>query len=206
MKSVARAFLRYVMVLTLLLSFGVPAASGVGAEDYVVFRVDACSSGSEYAFFLTEQGADVDSMSGSGLYYIDQLRANASEMLVAVLLPGFSACDAYAGGDFSNGAASPRRLGTYIASRTPEQLIEIEESAFEGSDFTHMILGNGVETIGPRAFANCESLAYVFVPDSVQTIAEDAFSGCGELVIGCFSGTAAESYANQNGIPCRTLG
>lgn len=206
MRSVTRAFLRYVLILTLLLSIGAQATCCAETVDCVVFKIDACVAGNEYAFFLTERGASVNSLSGADLYYIDQLKASASEMLVAVVLPDFTGCDAYAGGVFSGDAASPRKLGSYIASRTPEQLQEIEESAFEGSAFTHVILGGNVQTIGSRAFANCAALAYVYVPSSVQSIAADAFSGSNGVIIGCFSGSCAEAFAQQNGIPYKTLG
>ena len=206
MKRMTRISLRIVLVLALLLSIGAQVAGSADARDCAVFKVDACVAGNDYAFFLTKHGASPSSLSGADLYYIDQLNADGANMLVAVVLPGFTTCDAYASGTFSNDAASPRKLGSYVASSTPDQLEDIPESAFEGSAFTHMILGNKVKTIGSRAFANCTALAYIYVPSSVQTIAADAFSGSSKVIIGCISGSAAETFAKNNNIPYKTLG
>ncbi len=211
MKSMAKTFIQYALVLTLLLSVGAQAESSANAKDYAVFRIDKCNPGSQYAFFLTEHGADINSLSGDSLYYIDQLNANVSEILVAVVFPDITAFDAYVGGVFSDASASPRKLGEYTAAKLPEQMVEIGASAFEGGAFTHVILGGKVKTIGSRAFANCSALVYIYIPESTKTIAPDVFfdddtnGNRKSVVIGCSSGSAAWNFAKENGIPCKTL-
>ncbi len=213
MRSAVRVFLQLVLALTLLLSVGARAEGGADPGDTAVFKIDNCVPGSQYTIFVIKQDAGIGSLSGDSLYYIDQLKANASEMLVAVVLPGAAACDAYAGGVFADDSASPRKLGSFTAARVPGLLEEIGVSAFEGSAFTHVILGEKVKAIGSRAFADCEALVYVYLPPSVESIEPDAFViGDGEdarnnpnLVIGCRSPSYAEAFAAEYGIPCETV-
>ena len=65
-------------------------------------------------------------------------------------------------------------------------------------------LPNTVTTIGSSAFAFCESLEYIYIPESVTEIIDGtygAFEGCESLTIHGKSGSAAESYAKENNIP-----
>ena len=59
----------------------------------------------------------------------------------------------------------------------PGNLVTIGEGAFEGGRFERVIVPEGCESIGPRAFANCEKLVIIQIPDSVTYIAGDAFEG-----------------------------
>ena len=84
----------------------------------------------------------------------------------------------------------------------PENLKEIEESAFEGSiAFGEAILPDGVETIGSRAFAECSRLVAVYMPDSVTAVAANAFVGSNNVVLICESNNKAAQFARENGIP-----
>ena len=65
----------------------------------------------------------------------------------------------------------------------PARLKTIEEEAFSGAAFEAVIIPDGCESIGSRAFANCPNLVYVRIPASVMYIAEDAFEGCDQVVI-----------------------
>ena len=65
----------------------------------------------------------------------------------------------------------------------PANLKTIEAEAFAGSICETVIVPEGCESIGARAFANCKNLTYIRIPTSVKTIAEDAFEGCGEVEI-----------------------
>lgn len=57
-----------------------------------------------------------------------------------------------------------------------------------------------VREIGAGAFQGCVGLRKITVPRSVVTIGDDAFKYCTGLVIYGYSGSAAQSYANDNGI------
>lgn len=61
--------------------------------------------------------------------------------------------------------------------------------------------GFPVTTIGERAFQNCSQLRSVLIPDSVESIAGNAFDGCDDIVIYCAKNSYAEQYATDNGIP-----
>ena len=58
---------------------------------------------------------------------------------------------------------------------------EIGESAFAGSGVETVILKNGVEVIGVKAFKSCSELKTIEIPDSVKTISAYAFSYCSSL-------------------------
>lgn len=57
----------------------------------------------------------------------------------------------------------------------PDALIEIEESAFEGTAADIIILSENVRTIGDGSFANNASLKAIYVPESVIAIGKNAF-------------------------------
>ena len=57
----------------------------------------------------------------------------------------------------------------------------------------------GLETIGPKAFAGCTVLAYIYIPATVTEIADDAFEGCGSITIWGAAGSKAEEYALRKG-------
>ena len=82
----------------------------------------------------------------------------------------------------------------------PDSLTTIEAEAFEGGAFRYVQLPEGAIMIGSRAFADCPSLAYIYIPEETGTIAVDAFSGVSGLTILGRSGSYAEFYAQRNGI------
>ncbi len=206
MNRAAGSVLSFALALTLALFVGIQTAGAVDGKDYAVFRVSECTPGEGYFLMLTERGVGTAGLHDGDLFYhVDQLTADASEMLVAVVFPDFTSCDAYVGGVFSDGSASPRKLGTYRASRMPDQLAAIGDGAFMGSAFTHVILGERVTSIGHNAFADCPKLTYVYLPDSVTSIENDAFAGSDKVVIGCSSGSKAKEFAENNGISCKVL-
>ena len=49
------------------------------------------------------------------------------------------------------------------------------------SNVKQVIIGDGVTTIGKRAFSGCSSLTSVTIPNSVRTIGSSAFSNCRAL-------------------------
>ena len=63
----------------------------------------------------------------------------------------------------------------------PSTVKYIGDRAFERSAITSINIGDGVTSIGLRAFAECTSLSSLTIPDNVVTIGSYAFSGCTAL-------------------------
>lgn len=79
--------------------------------------------------------------------------------------------------------------------RLPANLTEIKAEAFMNDNkIKEIILGNKVKTIGSKAFANMTVLEYITIPDSVTSIADDAFSGSSPT-IRCKQNSYAYNYA-----------
>ena len=96
---------------------------------------------------------------------------------------------------------------TLISVTIPDSVTSIERDAFAGcTGLTNLTIGNGVTSIGHWAFVSCTSLTSVTIPASVSTIAETAFGWYsyfsqrvpGFTIYG-YNGTAAQSYAEENG-------
>lgn len=88
----------------------------------------------------------------------------------------------------------------------PAGLTTLDEEAFSGCYFYYVDCPNGLETIGPRAFAGSPLLTEIYIPASVTSIADDAFTGCSSLYwIDGYTGTAAETFANEHGYAFNAL-
>ena len=90
---------------------------------------------------------------------------------------------------------------TEFAFIAPADLTTLEERAFENADFSSADLTTApVSVIGKLAFADNDNLRFVRIPDSVRSIAEDAFSGCPNVIIVCSSNSEAADFARSNGL------
>lgn len=86
--------------------------------------------------------------------------------------------------------------------RTSSLITGIAGGAFyDRQDITKVTISYGCNWIGSNAFNQMHSLECVVIPDSVTSIEDNAFAGCGEnLCIVCGSGSYAEQYAKDNGL------
>lgn len=86
-----------------------------------------------------------------------------------------------------------------------EKTKTIEKSAFQGCSSLYAVeLSEGLETIETLAFGYCDNLKSITIPASVTSIYMGAFFGCPEdFVIYGEAGSAAEAYANSEGIEFR---
>ena len=83
----------------------------------------------------------------------------------------------------------------------PKATEAIEEDAFQGAAFESADLsGARLTSIGSGAFRGLASLTRAKIPSGVTAIADNAFAGCGNLVILCEYGSAAHDYAERKGI------
>ena len=86
--------------------------------------------------------------------------------------------------------------------KLPAFLKEIGEEAFAGCSEESVIVPDGCETIGARAFADSANLRTITIPASVTSIAADAFDGCAGLTIRTPKGSYASRYAAAHGFGC----
>jgi hypothetical protein len=99
---------------------------------------------------------------------------------------------------------------TLITSHTPDLILPaslktIEDEAFSGGAFTYVVLPDGAEVIGWRAFADCPKLAYIYIPSSVKSIDENAFDGVEDLTIFGAPDSDASEYASLHGFAFKAL-
>ena len=84
----------------------------------------------------------------------------------------------------------------------PAGVTRIEDGVFAYNQLTSVTIPTGVTRIGGRAFEG-NNLTSVIIPDSVTSIGRDAFAdnqtNPADLTIKGVIGSAAETYANQNG-------
>ena len=68
-----------------------------------------------------------------------------------------------------------------------------------GADITQALIQEGVAGIGAYAFNGCSRLNYIFIPDSVTQIADNAFTGCEDLTVRSSAEAYAHTWALQHG-------
>ena len=78
----------------------------------------------------------------------------------------------------------------------PAMLKIIESEAFLNAPMVSVRCPDGLTTIGSRAFAGCDHLRDIYLPD----IAEDAFANVPQLTIHTPAGSIAEKWAKKQGI------
>ena len=87
----------------------------------------------------------------------------------------------------------------------PSNLKRIEEEAFlRNVSIQRISIPDGTLYIGTRAFAD-SNLLEIELPNSLEYIASDAFSGCEELVAYVEEGSYAQGYCEQNGIDYKPM-
>ena len=79
----------------------------------------------------------------------------------------------------------------------------VAEEAFMGCSAVQITIENGTSAIGSGAFADCGRLRLVIIPDSVTSIAENAFDGTPSPVLMCSEGNQSViDYAERHGLLC----
>ncbi|MBR1384228.1 MAG: leucine-rich repeat domain-containing protein [Ruminococcus sp.] len=88
----------------------------------------------------------------------------------------------------------------------PDHITLIDDDAFAYcTNLTTVKIPNSVTKIHVRAFVGCTDLKSITIPSSVTYIGSETFDECPNVTIECFSGSAAEAYAKENGIKYRLL-
>lgn len=84
----------------------------------------------------------------------------------------------------------------------PAALKEIGEGAFENTAAESVIIPEGTESIGDRAFADNEALRTVLIPESVAFIGEHSFDGSMSVTIQAEEGSYAVAWAQEHQVAC----
>ena len=82
----------------------------------------------------------------------------------------------------------------------PDGTVTIEDEAFYGGAFTFVVLPDATEQISSLAFAACENLQYIYIPNDEVSIAADAFQNDSGITLICHEGSNAYEFANRHGI------
>lgn len=83
----------------------------------------------------------------------------------------------------------------------PDGVTEIAEYAFRFQPFINSVtIPDSVTKIGTEAFRGCNFMQKVYVPSSVTEFGVDVFAEDMEIVIHCEEGSAAQAYAEANGV------
>jgi hypothetical protein len=84
----------------------------------------------------------------------------------------------------------------------PNGVTSIGDDAFSDCErLINVIIPNSVTSIGEDAFWGCENLISITIPTSVTSIGSVAFCWCANLTIYGYTGSYAETYAKECGIP-----
>ena len=135
--------------------------------------------------------------------------------LLCLLTPAMVQGEAFNSGDFKctlleDGSAEIKKYsGKASVLEIPAQLdgcavTSIAKQAFTYcNSLTQVIIPDSVTSIEDGAFYSCDALSEVAIPVSVTSIGADAFGDCPLLTLTVFPGSFAETFAQENGIPCK---
>ena len=84
--------------------------------------------------------------------------------------------------------------------RFPASLKTVGDNAFSGTVIEKAVFQSELETVGSSAFANTRNLTDVYLPSSVEYIAENAFERSDALTIHGAEGSYAQQWAQAHGI------
>lgn len=98
---------------------------------------------------------------------------------------------------------------------TPKNLLTIYRNAFRGCrNISSVAMHDGLQDIGECAFADCDNLKSVMIPESVMWMYEhclgyrvngEDFEKYDNFIIYCYENSSAEEYASGNEIKYRTV-
>ncbi len=158
------------------LLFYTPKADNPGADSFTYKAYDGKAYSNTAAVSITVQD-----------YPVGLIVSNFSD---GVSIDGFSAPS-----DFGGHLSIPATIGG-------KNVLKIGTDAFKGcAALTSVKLPGSVTAVARGAFLGCVNLAAVLIPNSVTSIADNVFEGLANGSIYCTSGSYAETYASNHGLP-----
>ena len=95
---------------------------------------------------------------------------------------------------------------TVVFNERTYRVTSIGKEAFAFCDpLTSITIPNSVKSIGWKAFLDCESLKEICIPNSVTSIGRHAFDGCDSLLSFTYQGTLAQWKKIKLGYSWKTL-
>ena len=95
---------------------------------------------------------------------------------------------------------------TVVFNERTYRVTSIGKEAFAFCDpLTSITIPDSVKSIGWKAFLDCESLKEICIPNSVKSIRRLAFDGCGSLLSFTYQGTLAQWKKIKLGYSWKTL-
>lgn len=82
----------------------------------------------------------------------------------------------------------------------PASVRTIKSEAFLSTTAEEIVLPEGVEVIGSRAFADSDALRLINLPASLTSIAEDAFENSGSVCLICAENSVGQRFAESSGL------
>ncbi|MDD6975961.1 MAG: leucine-rich repeat domain-containing protein [Bacteroidales bacterium] len=166
--------LQRVTIPSSVTSIGYRAFYGCGGDLYINCNIPSYISsnspfdGSKFTSFVIGEG--VTSIGYGAISYCSRLQSVTIPSSVTSI--SSSAFNGF-GGDL------------YVNCNIPSYRYHNESPFFKGN-FTSLVIGEGVTSIGANAFYHCSSLQSVTIPSSVTSIGFSAFPGCGgDLYVNC---------------------
>lgn len=212
------------LTITLLAAAGVFSAA---ADGYLLYA--------GYSFSLNDRLATIHSYEGSGELYIppsvwgytvvgiedfaffgrddfDSLVLRESNGLTTIGSNAFYGCSGITRAELPpkteslGDCAFQYCTSLKTADCSAARITAIQRQTFYGgTSLEQAALPEGLQSIGDRAFGSCTALGYLEIPRSVTEIADTAFSGDDNLVLGVWLDSYAHTFAKENGCAYRLL-
>lgn len=87
-----------------------------------------------------------------------------------------------------------------IGEYTIDGVTSVRRNAFYNTSLSKIVISDSVKTLCDRSFYGSASLEYVLIPESVTAFGYDIFGQCENVTVYCYDGSAALTYAVENGI------
>lgn len=173
-----------------------------------LLEVEACGAVGEYAFgscnFLRKIVLDgVTSIGSYAFYSCDDLtEVNIPDSVNSIGESAFSGCLGLTKVTMSDNVTSMGSKAFYGCESLTEVTISdgvtsIGDETFYNCSLTEITIPDSVTSIGAAAFYSCDDLTEVTIPAGVVEIGYNAFPSA--TTIRGYSGSAAESFATENG-------
>ena len=154
----------------------------------------SCSCGKNLTWKLDDEGTLTISGTGNMTNYMSGVKPApwSTEIKAVVIEEGVT----------SIGSSAFENCAALTSVTISDSVTTIGDSAFSGCNGLKSIaIPDSVTTIGDSAFSDCTSLTSAMIPAGVNSIGNNTFDNCKDLTISGYTGSCAETFANEKNIP-----